>query len=83
MALPPEIEKYAKNLIQSYLLQKLQLKFSASENACHLLQEQVFEFVSRLKKITTQVERCEAEAKMNTKALMKCMEDKAAFLPVT
>ncbi|KAJ1692500.1 hypothetical protein LUZ63_009198 [Rhynchospora breviuscula] len=89
MALPPEIDKYAKDLIQSYLLQeqalafspeKLQLKLSASENACHLLKEQVFELESRLKKITTQIEQRKAEAEMNSKALMKCMEDKAGLV---
>ncbi|KAJ4776393.1 SKIP interacting protein 16 [Rhynchospora pubera] len=89
MTLPPEIEKYANDLIQSYLLQeqalafspeKLQSKLSASENACHLLQEQVFELESRLKKITTQIEQRKAEVEMNTKALLKCMEDKAAMV---
>ncbi|KAJ4731723.1 SKIP interacting protein 16 [Rhynchospora pubera] len=89
MALPPEIEKYAKDLIQSYLLQeqalafspeKLQSKLSASENACHLLQGQVFQLESRFKKITTQIEQRKAEAEMNSKALMKCMEDKAAMV---
>ncbi|KAJ4802510.1 SKIP interacting protein 16 [Rhynchospora pubera] len=89
MTLPPEIEKYANDLIQSYLLQeqalafspeKLQSKLSASENVCHLLEEQVFELESRLKKITTQIEQRKAEVKMNTKALLKCMEDKAAMV---
>ncbi|KAJ4802512.1 SKIP interacting protein 16 [Rhynchospora pubera] len=58
----------------------LKLKLSASLNACRLLQEHVFDLESRLKKINAQIELSKAEAKLNAKALAKCMEEKEEML---
>ncbi|KAJ1692501.1 hypothetical protein LUZ63_009199 [Rhynchospora breviuscula] len=58
----------------------LKLQLSASQNACRLLQEQVFDLESRLQKINAQIELSKAEAKMNAKALAKCMEEKSEMV---
>ncbi|KAJ4776406.1 SKIP interacting protein 16 [Rhynchospora pubera] len=58
----------------------LKLKLSASQNACRLLQEHVFDLESRLQKINAQIEQSKAEAKMNAKALAKCKEEKSEMV---
>ncbi|KMZ74177.1 hypothetical protein ZOSMA_133G00260 [Zostera marina] len=81
MDIPPETERYIKEIIDHSLdlpvsSETLQLKLIASEDARCRLQDKVFLLEDRVNEASTRLEKCKAEASMNAHGLRKCIQEK-------
>lgn len=80
MDLPQDIDEYIKESIEHTLglpvsRHTLEMKLSASEEACHRLRQQCLFLQSRLKERDDVIDRTRAESSMNAQALKKFVDE--------